>query len=132
MRWSRARPSPRGSGCCHPPSLSETAGWVAAGAFDASSSRLVSQRKRFSAACSGEGETPVFLAVPAWVGNGACVTRGTGSTATLATPGISEAAQDPGELGCLSLPRSWFLMALLSFFDLGAPALSSASTYIYN
>lgn len=43
-----------------------------------------------------------------------------------------EAPQDPGELGHLSPPRSWFLMALLSCFDPGAPALSSANTYIYN
>lgn len=43
-----------------------------------------------------------------------------------------EAPQDPRELICLSPPQSWFLMAPQSCFDAGAPALSSASTYIYN
>lgn len=42
------------------------------------------------------------------------------------------APQDPRELGYLSLPWSWFLMALLSCFDPGAPALSSANTYTCN
>lgn len=43
-----------------------------------------------------------------------------------------EALQDPGELGRLSPPRSWFLMALLSCFDPGVPVLPSANTYISN
>lgn len=37
--------------------------------------RLMTQWKHFSAVCSG-GQTLVFLAIPGWVGNGPCVTRG--------------------------------------------------------
>ena len=93
----------------------------------------MSQWKCFSAACSGEGrDIGIF--------SRSCLGRERGVRHAWdwehGHAGLSghfmEAPQDPGELGCLSPPRRWFLMAFLSCFDPGAPALSSANTYIYN